>query len=108
MKGEISIMSNVVFFNTYKLRDGASVPDFLLAAENLINGYISKQEGYISCQILIDGDTWSDVETFNTMDNLNAFLEASKNDMNELAEKFFAFLDCDTCQSKIYSVEKSY
>ena len=45
MKGEISIMSNAVFFNTYKLKDGAFVPDFLLAAENLVNGYIAKQEG---------------------------------------------------------------
>jgi hypothetical protein len=29
-------MSNAVFFNTYKLKDGVSVPDFLLAVEKLI------------------------------------------------------------------------
>ena len=101
-------MSNAIFFNTYKLKDGMSVPDFLLAFENLINGYISKQKGYISCNILVEGDTWADAATFETMDNLNAFLESSKNDMNELAEKFYSFLDFDTCKSNIYSVKKSY
>lgn len=44
-------MSNVVFFNTYKLRKGASIPDFLLTVENLNNEHISKQEGYISFEL---------------------------------------------------------
>ena len=101
-------MPNAVFFNTYKLKGGAVVSDFLLAVENLMNGHISKQKGYVSCKFLAEGDTWADAVTFETMDDLNAFLELSKNDMNELAEKFYAFLDFDTCKSSIYSVEKSY
>jgi len=101
-------MPNVVFFNTYKLRKGASVPDFLLSIDKLINEYVSKQKGYISCKLLADGDTWADYAIFDTMDNLNSFLESSQHDSNELAEKFYSFLDFDTCKSIIYTVEKSY
>ena len=101
-------MSNVVFSNTYKLKDGASVPDFLLAIEKLIKEYVSKQKGYVSFQLLAEGDTWADSVTFETRDNLNAFLESSQNDKNELAEKFYSFLNFDTCKSKIYAIVQSY
>jgi len=101
-------MSNAVFFNTYKLNAGVSVPDFLLAVEKLIKEYVSKQKGYVSCTLLADGDAWADCAVFETMDDLNAFLESSQNDRNESAEKFYSFLDFDTCISKIYSVEKSF
>jgi hypothetical protein len=101
-------MSNVVFFNTYKLNDGVSVPDFLLAVEKLIKEHVSKQKGYVSFKLLAEGDAWADSVTFETMDNLNAFLESSQNNKNELAEKFYSFLNFDTCKSYIYSVEMSY
>jgi hypothetical protein len=101
-------MSKVVFSSTYKLKDGVSVPDFLLATEQLIKEHVSKQKGYVSFQLLAESDTWADSVTFETMDNLNAFLESSQNDRNELAEKFYSFLDFDTCKSNIYSVEMSY
>ena len=35
-------MPNAVFFVSFKLKKGASVPDFLLAAEKLNNEYMSK------------------------------------------------------------------
>ena len=101
-------MSNVVFFNSYKLKDGASVPDFLVAVENLSKGYISKQEGYVSFNLLADDDAWADSVTFETMDHLNAFMAASETDMNELAGKFYEFLDFNTCISKIYIVKQSF
>jgi len=100
-------MSKVAFSNTYKLIDGASVPDFLNAIESLIKEHISKQKGYVSFLLLAEGDTWADSVTFESMDSLNAFLESSEHDMNELAEKFYSFLNFDTCKSTIYSVIKS-
>ena len=99
-------MSNVVFFNTYKLRDGVTVPDFKFAVDKLIEEHISKQKGYISFKLLAEGDAWADYVMFETMDNLNAFLESSENERNELSEKFYSFLNFDTCKSHIYSVEK--
>ena len=101
-------MSYAVFSNTYKLKDGVSVPDFLLAIENLIKEYVSKQKGYVSFMLLTENDTWVDSVTFESMDTLNAFLELSQNGRNELAEKFYSFLNFDTCKSNIYSVVKSY
>ena len=100
-------MSNVVFSNTYKLKDGASVPDFLLAIEKLIKEHVSKQKGYVSFRLLAEGDTWVDSVTFETMDHLNVFLEASQKDGNELAEKFYSFLNFSTCKSQVFSVELS-
>ncbi|MDR2965050.1 MAG: hypothetical protein LBU88_04675 [Treponema sp.] len=38
-------MSNAVYYVSYKLKKGASVPDFLLAAEKLNNEQISKKKG---------------------------------------------------------------
>jgi hypothetical protein len=80
----------------------------LLAAEQLIKEHISKQKGYVSFQLLAEGDTWADSVTFETMDDLNAFMESSQNNRNELAEKFYSFLDFDACKSSIYTVEMSY
>ena len=101
-------MPNVVFFNTYKLKNGASVPDFSLAVDKLIKEHISKKKGYVSFKLLSEGDAWADYVMFETMEDLNAFLESSENEKNELAEKFYSFLDFETCKSSIYSVEKSY
>ena len=50
-------MPNAVFYVSYKLKKGASVSEFLLAAEKLNNEYMSKQKGYISWKQLVDGDT---------------------------------------------------
>jgi len=101
-------MSNVAFSNRYKLKDGVSVPDFLLAIEQLIKEHVSKQTGYVSFQLLKEDDTWVDSVTFETMDNLNAFLESSQKNSNELAEKFYSFLNFATCKSTVYSVEMSF
>jgi len=77
-------MSNVVFFNSYKLKKGVSVPDFLQAAKKLNNEYISKQKGFISSKVAVDGETWADFTIFETMEDAKKFAEAS--DPSGLAE----------------------
>ena len=99
-------MSKVIFFNTYRLNKGVSVPDFLLAAEKLNNDYISKQNGYISFDLLVDGETWADSTTFETMADAKKFAESEE--PNELAEEFYTFIDLNSCKSNFFSVEKSY
>jgi hypothetical protein len=105
-------MSNAIFYNYYKLKEGSSVPDFLIAFEQLIQENVSKNKGVISVKLLAEGDAWADYAVFETMDDLNAFLksaeEAQANGTNDLAEKFYSFLDFDTCKSHIFSVEKSF
>ena len=102
-------MSNAVYYVSYKLKKGVSVPDFLLATEKLNNDIISKQKGYISWKQLVDGDTWADFITFETMDDLNNFKEASKNP-SDTAKDFYSFINFSAKGSKLhtFSVKKSY
>ena len=97
-------MPNAIFFNTYKLKKGASVPDFLIAVENLKINYLSKQKGFISFKLLVDGETWADSTTFETMEDAKNFAEACE--PNEFAEKFYSFLNFNSCKSNFFSVEK--
>ncbi len=99
-------MQKVVFFNTYELKKGVSVPDFLVSVEELVDGYISKQQGYISFDLLADDDTWADSTTFETMADAKSFAEASC--PNDLAKNFYAFINLSTCKSHFYTTEKSF
>lgn len=99
-------MSNAVFFVSFKLKKGVSVPDFLLAAEKLNNEYMSKQKGYISWKQLVDGETWADFITFETMDDAQKVAEPCGT--NDLAEKFYSFINLNSCKSHLFSVERSY
>jgi len=102
-------MSKAIYYISYKLKKDVSVPDFLLAAEKLNDESISKQKGYVSWKQLVDGDTWADVITFETMDDLNNFKEASKSP-SELAKHFYSFMNFSAKGSKqhIFSVERDY
>ena len=100
-------MSKAIFYCSFKLKKGASVPDFLLAAEKLNNEYISKQKGYISWQQLNDGDTWADILTFDSMENVKSF-EANAGSSGELAEKFYSFINLNSCKVNYFNVERSY
>ncbi len=99
-------MPKTIFFNSYKLKKGVSVPDFLLAVERLTNGYISKQKGYMSFDLLVDGDTWADSTAFETVEDAKRFAQASG--PNELAEHFYSFINLSSCKSHFFSVEQSY
>ena len=99
-------MSNAVFFNSYKLKKGVSIPDFLEAFERLNNEHISKMQGFVSCKLMVDGDTWSDALTFETMEDLKKFEELSANP-DELALNFYSFLNMNSCKTHRFSIEKS-
>jgi len=99
-------MSNAVMFITFNLVEGASIPDFLLAAEKLNNEYMSKQKGFISWKQLVEDETWADLLTWETMDDAKRVLES--NSPNPLAETFYSFLDMPSCKVHLFSVEKSY
>jgi len=101
-------MPNAVFFNSYKLKKGASAPDFLAAVEKLNNEHISKQKGYISWQVFASEKEWADMLTFETMDDVKAFEKNAVANPNELALKFYSFINPMSCKSRYYTVEKSY
>jgi len=98
---------NAVYYVSYKLKKGASVPDFLAAAEKLNKEHISKQKGYVSWKQLVDGDTWADVCTFETMEDLKNFENASR-EPSEIALAFYSFINLPSCKGHHFTVEKSY
>ncbi|MCL2198304.1 MAG: hypothetical protein FWB80_05230 [Defluviitaleaceae bacterium] len=100
-------MPNAICNISFKLKKGASVPDFLLAAEKLNAEHISKQKGYISWQQLNDGDTWVDLLTFDSMEDVKNFEEGSANPC-EAALHFYSFINMPSCKVRYYSVERSY
>jgi len=99
-------MSNAVWVISYKLVEGASVPDFLLASEKVNNEVLSKQKGFISWKILREGDTWIDIVTWETMDD--AAKDETAGEGNPAALAFYAFIDFNSIKQQCLSVEKSY
>ena len=99
-------MPNVIFYVSYKLKKGASASDFLIASKKLNDGYMSKQKGYISWQQGVDGETWADLITFETMEDAKRIEEST--DPNELAEKFYSFINLNSCKTHFFSIEGSY
>ncbi len=102
-------MANAVLFITFRLAKGASVPDFLSAAETLNKEYISKLKGFISWKQLREGEVWADLLTFETMDDAKKIMEPGE--PIPAAEKFYSFLDMEdmeSCKTQLFSVEKSY
>jgi len=99
-------MANVVWFISYKLVEGSSVPDFLSASEKVHNEVLSKQKGFISWKVLVDGDKWVDLVTWETMDNAKNGETAGG--MNPIAQKFYSFIDPNSQNFQTFLVEKSY
>lgn len=96
-----------VFYCAFKLKKGASVKGFLLAAEKLNNEYISKQKGYVSWKQLNDGDTWADFIVFETMEDVKNFEKDSVN-AGELAQEFYSFINLVSCKVNYFTIEKEY
>jgi len=92
-------MSEAVFFNSYKLKKGASVPDFLIAVEKLTQ-HTSTQKGCISFNLFVDDETWADMSTWETMDDAKNFAKAGG--PKDLAEKFYSFIDFNSCKSHFF------
>jgi len=99
-------MSNVVLYISFHLAEGASASDFLLASEELNNGFMSKQKGFISWKQLVEGRMWVDLLTWESMEDAKNVMEPSCT--NALAEKFYSFIDQQSVQVHLFSVERSY
>jgi len=100
-------MSNAVWFISYKLVEGVSTPDFLIASQNCHDEALSKKKGFISWKVLNVDDTWVDLVTWETMeDAINA--ESDDGAPSPAAQKFYSFIDPSSLNLQMYSVEKSY
>ena len=99
-------MSNAIWFISYKLKKGTSVEDFLVASEKCNNEVLSKKKGFISWKVLVDGDAWVDLCTWETMeDAINA--ETDDGEPNPIAQEFYSFIDPESLKHQVFSVERS-
>ena len=94
-------MPKAVFHNTYKLKKGVSIPDFLLAVDKLTE-YTSTEKGFISFQLLNNGETWVDMSIWETMEDAKDF--ANKGGPKDIAEKFYSFININSCKSHFFEV----
>ncbi len=99
-------MSNTVWIISYKLVEGASVPDYLLASEKVNNEILSKQKGFISWEVLLDGDTWVDLVVWDTPEDAKNAETAGGT--NPIAQEYYSYMDFSSLKNQVYSVEKSY
>lgn len=100
-------MHNAVWYISYKLVEGASVSDFLLASEKTHNEVLSKKKGFISWKVLVDGDMWVDLVAWETLDDAKNAVNDDGNP-NPIAQMFYSFIDFNSLKNQVYSVEKSY
>ncbi|MCL2046110.1 MAG: hypothetical protein FWG88_06970 [Oscillospiraceae bacterium] len=99
-------MSKAIYYVSYNLKKDASVDEFLAATELLNNEYMSKQKGYISWQQLLEGDMWVDLLTFESMEDAQKV--SNPTESNELANKFYSFINLNSCKVHLFTVERSY
>ena len=69
-------MPNIVGIVSFTLKKGVSESDFLLAHEKYNKEVVSKQKGYISHKLLVNGDKWSDMVMWESMEDTQKTFEA--------------------------------
>lgn len=99
-------MSETAWFISYKLVKGASVQDYLAASEQVSNEILSKQKGFISWKVLADGDTWVDLIVWESLEDAKNAETAGAE--NPIAQKYYSFIDMESCKQTNFAVEKNY
>jgi len=99
-------MTKAVWHISYKLVAGANVQDFLLASKKCHDDSLSRNKGFISWDVLRDGDTWIDFVTFETMeDAINAEGNDNETAKHPSALAFYSFIEFSSLAHTSYIVE---
>ena len=65
---------------SFTMKEGVSESDFLLVHEKYNREFVSKQNGYITHKLLVNGDKWTDLVIWESMDDTqNTFEAVGKN-----------------------------
>ena len=101
-------MPNVFEFVTFYLKKKISISDFLIMSDKFNKEFLSKQKGYISRKLLVDGDMWSDLVLWETMDDAKNAINISYNDA--VAREYVSMLGFNKkgCMLHHLSVERDY
>ena len=97
-------MPEAIWFISYKLKKSTSVEEFLLASKKCHDEVLSKQAGFISWEVLRDGDTRVDFVKWETVEDTKNGETAGAN--NPASHEFYSFINMNTCKTQLYFVEK--
>lgn len=99
-------MSDAVWFISYELKKDVSVEDFLVASKKCNDEVLSQQKGYISWEVLRDGDTWVDLVKWESEEDAKKAETAGAG--NPASREFYSFINMSTCKLKLYSIEADH
>jgi len=96
----------VTWIVSYKLKEDSCVDAFLLASKNCYDEIFSKQKGFISWEVLRDGETWIDLMKWETEEDAKD--GQSKANEDPIAHAYFEFVDMSSAKLQTCSAEVSY
>lgn len=95
-----------IWIISYKLKENVSVDAFLSASAKCNQEVLSKQKGFISWEVLRDGDTWVDLVKWETAEDAKNGETAGAG--NPASKEFYSFINMQSCKLKCYSLEKTH
>ena len=100
------IMAKAIWFISYKIKKNVSEEDFLRVSKKCNDEVLSKQKGFISWDVLRDGDTWIDLVKWETAEDAKNGETAGAG--NPASSEFYSFINMNSCKLQLYSIEKSH
>lgn len=93
------MMSKAIWNFSFKLKKGVTQEEFIEATKRLHDEIISKAKGFISWEQYLEGDTWTDLVMWETIEDANNGTTVGGN--NELVKKFYSMIQMNTCKALI-------
>lgn len=99
-------MSKAIWNFSYKLKRNVTQAQFIAATQRLHDEVISKARGFISWEQYLQGDTWTDLAVWETLED--AKNAETLGHGSEAAQGFYALLQMNTCRALVSSLVKHY
>lgn len=99
-------MEKAIWNFSFKLKKGVTQDSFIEATQKLHDEIISKARGFISWEQYQQGDTWTDLVVWETLEDANNGTTVA--DGSELSKKFYSMIQMNTCKALISEFVKKY
>ena len=97
--------NHAVIISIFKLKQGVSVDDFMVASDKLNKEFLKKQKGYISRQLLSDGETWTDLLAIKSKELAEKIVGTAEAGGTAF-DGYISLIDCD--KDYVLTVQKCY
>ena len=101
-------MANNIEFVAFKLKKSVSESEFRLISDKFNSEFLEKQKGYVSRKLLTKDDLWADMVIWETEEDFQNAMNASKEDA--AATQYLSCLNLSAKGSffHFFNIEKSY